>query len=128
GGPAALTFAALEQRLEFTRGVITYHFKDRGEIVDAVLQSALDEIDAATEGSVAGRLTSPDKVATAIRATIHGFLDHPEAARVLLAFWAQIPSDPRAAEVNARLYAAWRAQAARLIRRGQRDGAFAAAV
>ncbi len=124
GGLPALTFAALEERLSFTRGVITYHFRNRDEIVDAVLDSALEEIERARLISVAERLSSGEKVAAAIRATVRGFLDHPEASRVLLSFWARVPGDARATEVSARLTAQWRGQCARLLRRGQQDGAF----
>ena len=73
-GLSALTFSALEGELDFTRGVITYHFKNKGAIVDAVLQSALDEIDAATLAAVEAHGSPTERVAAAVRATIAGFI------------------------------------------------------
>src|ERR1700722_2409301 len=53
-GLEALTIGALEDRLAFTRGVITYHFANKDEIVRAVFASAIDEIDASVRREVEG--------------------------------------------------------------------------
>jgi AcrR family transcriptional regulator len=107
-GLEALTIGALEKRLGFTRGVITYHFRDKDEIVEAVLASALKEIDAATHAEVAAGATPVDKIRAVLRANVHGFLEHREAGVILLSFWGRLGSDPRARKANARLYDVYR--------------------
>ena len=123
-GLAALTFSSLEAELEFTRGVITYHFKNKDAIVDAVLASALDEIDGATLAAVQARGTPTEQLAAAVRATIAGFIENIEAGRILLAFWARINTDPAARERNARLYATYRGRVTVLLREGVDAGEF----
>ena len=121
-GVGALTFGTLERELAFTRGVITYHFANKDEIVDALLDDAIAETDAATMSSVVAEGSAPDKVVAAVAGMVRGFLSQREAARVLLSFWGRLPDDPRAAAKNAALYARWRAQSASLLRHGQATG------
>lgn len=122
GGLQALTIGALEQRLAFTRGAITHHFANKDEIVEAVLASALAEIDAATETSVMAGESFADKLEAVLRSKIEGFVRKPEATAVILAFWGGIQSDPRAAERNAVLFSRYRRQAATLIELGVEQG------
>ena len=125
-GLAALTIGRLERGLAFSRGVITHHFRDKAEIVDAVLDSALAEIDAATQANVRAAGAHADKLRAVIHAVVRGFLDHQEASRILVAFWGRIPADARATERNAALYRGYRGQCAGLIAEGQAAGAFTA--
>jgi AcrR family transcriptional regulator len=83
-GLDALTFGALEDRLSFTRGVITYHFASKDEIVRAVFASAIEEIDAAVKSEVQASAAIEDKVRSVLRANVRGFVDRAEAGRVLL--------------------------------------------
>ncbi|PKN57436.1 MAG: hypothetical protein CVU56_10570 [Deltaproteobacteria bacterium HGW-Deltaproteobacteria-14] len=121
-GVGALTFGTLEKELAFTRGVITYHFANKDEIVEALLDDAIAEIDAATLISVSAEATAADKLAAAVTGMVRGFLAQREAARVLLSFWGRLPDDPAAAAKNAALYARWREQSAILVRHGQATG------
>lgn len=122
GGLDALTIGALEKRLDFTRGVITYHFRDKDDIVEAVLGSAIEEIDAATAAEVRAGAGFEAKVEAVIRSKVRGFLDHPEAAYILLSFWSRILTDARARRANAKLYAGYRRQAAELLERARATG------
>ncbi len=124
GGLGALTFAALEAQLSFTRGVITYHFKNKAEIVDAVLESAIEEIDLANATSLMAAQNIEDKLRAVIAHTVDGFIAHLEAGRILLNFWSRIPRDDRAARINARLYQRYRTHSAALVRAGQTLGRF----
>jgi AcrR family transcriptional regulator len=124
GGLEALTFGALEKRLAFTRGVVTYHFRDKEEIVEAVLVSAIAEIDAAAVAGFQSSASMETRVRAVLQALVDGFLDHREAGAILLSLWTRIPSDPRAAALNARLYENWRRQSARLVQHGREDGTF----
>jgi AcrR family transcriptional regulator len=126
-GLTALTIGALEERLGYSRGVMTYHFRDKDEIVDAVLASALAEIDQATHAQVVAGATAIDKVGAVLRANLHGFLGHREAGLILLSFWGRLGSDPKARKANARLYAVYRERAATLLTGGIASGAFAKA-
>ena len=115
-GLEALTFAALEATVGFSRGVITYHFADKDEIVEEVLRSAVAEIDLATTDEVKGAASVEDKVLAVLRTKVHGFLRAPEASRVLVAFMGRFDSDPRGRTLTAELFATYRTQGAGLAR------------
>lgn len=118
GGLRLLTIANLEDNLAFSRGVITYHFRNKEEIVDAVLQSAVNEINEATLSHLGTEMPIEEKVKTVLGTTIQGFLDHIEAGYILLSFWSRINADKRVAALNANLYAQYREFAAMLVREG----------
>jgi AcrR family transcriptional regulator len=122
GGLEGLTVGALEARLGYTRGVITYHFRDKDEIVEAVLESAIAEIDAGTTAEVRARAGFDEKVEAVLRSKVRGFLDHPEASDILLSFWGRLRSDERARERNARLFARYREEGRVLLAEGRRRG------
>ena len=126
-GMDALTIAALEARLGVTRGVITYHFHDQDEIERAVLESVVAEIDASLRGALEEARSHEDALRTIVRANVRGFVDRPEAGRVLLSFWSRIGSDERIRALNAKLYATYRRGTRRLLEAAARDGAFAGA-
>jgi TetR/AcrR family transcriptional regulator, transcriptional repressor of bet genes len=122
GGHGALTINALERELGFTRGVINYHFDNKDEIVLALLDDAIAEIDQATALSVQAEAHAGDKLRAALRGMVRGFLAIEEAGRVLLSFWSRLKEDPRAAAKNAALYRRWREASSELVRRGQAAG------
>lgn len=124
-GLEALTFGALEERLAFTRGVVTYHFASKEEIVRAVFASAIDEIDAAVRGAVRAAGSIEEALAAVIRGNVRGFVEQVEAGRVLLSFWGRLTHDPEVRRLNAALYARYRGSAARLLRRAREEGAIA---
>jgi AcrR family transcriptional regulator len=123
-GLDALTVAALEERLGYSRGVITYHFRDKDEIVDAVLAGALAEIDAATQAAVDASGTPGEKVRAVLRANLRGFLDHRDAGLVLLSFWGRL-SDANVRKASARLHATYRERTASVLKAGIKKTAFA---
>ena len=121
GGLEALSFRTLEEKLGFTRGVITYHFEDKDEIVAALLASAVAEIDAATTARVESASSVQEKVRAVLQTKVRGFLEHPEAAEILIAFWARLGSGGPVQELMARLFAAYRAQSETLIKAARRE-------
>ena len=121
-GLEALTIGALEDRVSFTRGVITYHFANKDEIVQAVFASAIDEIDAAVRRAVEGGVAIEDKVRAVLRGNVRGFVDSEVAGRVLLSFWGRLSADPVVRKLNADLYAKYRRRAAKLLRSARADG------
>jgi len=126
-GLEGLTFAALEQRLDFTRGVTTYHFRDKDELVRAVLDSAIREIAAGTALAVRSHASPENKVRALFRAQTLGFIEKAEAGRILLSFWGRLGSEPGFRRRNASLYAAYRRQTERLLREGMKAGVFRSA-
>jgi AcrR family transcriptional regulator len=121
-GLEALTIGALEDRLSFTRGVITYHFANKDEIVQAVFASAIEEIDAAVRREVERGATLHDKVRAVLRGNVRGFVDSEVAGRVLLSFWGRLSADPKVRSINAALYAKYRRRATRLLRAARAEG------
>jgi TetR/AcrR family transcriptional regulator, fatty acid metabolism regulator protein len=121
GGIEALSFSTLEDQLEFTRGVITYHFAGKEEIVAAVLESAVAEIDGATSAELEASASLEERIRAVLRTKVHGFLGHPEAAEILLAFWAQLAREGPVRQLTAQLFATYRAQSARLVRAARRQ-------
>jgi TetR/AcrR family transcriptional regulator, cholesterol catabolism regulator len=121
-GLEALTFAALEKRLAFTRGVVTYHFKDKSEIVGAVLASAIDEIDASVKAAISSADDIGGKVAAILRANVRGFTEQKEAGRVLFSFWSRLAADDSARRLNAALHARYRAQTETLLEKARAAG------
>jgi AcrR family transcriptional regulator len=124
-GLEALTFGALEEQLAFTRGVITYHFASKDEIVRAVFASAIGEIDAAVQSEVEAGATIDEKVRAVLRANVRGFVDRAEAGRVILSFWGRLSADPEVRRLNAELYARYRARSTKLLKRARDAGEIA---
>ncbi len=113
-GLEALTFSALEARLSFTRGVITYHFDNKADIIGAVLKDVVAEIDAATYGP----MTPSDDLHTAVKAVmagmIGGFSSNRETSAVLISYWSQGPRD---GGLHSELFARYRRHSSRLVQR-----------
>lgn len=124
-GLHALTIGALEEALGYSRGVLTYHFRDKDEIVAAVLQSAVEEIDAGTSALVEASATPVDKVRAVLRANLRGFVENREAGLILLSFWGRLSSDAKARKANAALFARYRDRTAGLLQSAIDAGAFA---
>jgi len=120
-GLEALTFGALEEKLGFSRGVITYHFADKDELVLALLMSAIAEIDASTAMAVSRSSTLDEKVRAVIASKARDFLERKEATRVLLSFWGRAGSDARARAVHCELFARYRGQSASLARLARKE-------
>lgn len=124
-GLDALTFGALEDRLSFTRGVITYHFASKDEIVRAVFTSAIEEIDRAVKEAVLASASVEDRIRAVLRGNVRGFVDRAEAGKVLLSFWGRLSSDAAVRKLNAELYARYRGRCEKLLRKAIAAGAIA---
>lgn len=115
-GLEALTIARLEERLSFSRGVISYHFRDKEELTLALLHDAIDAIEARTRAAVAAAPTTEDRVAAVVRGMTTGFLESgSDAAWILLSYWGRLHSDHRVEAANAALFARFRSAAASLL-------------
>jgi TetR/AcrR family acrAB operon transcriptional repressor len=122
-GLEALTFGALEQRLVFTRGAITWHFRNKDEIVRAVLQEVIEEIDRSALPAIRAEATLVERARAVIREMTRG-CQRSDAGQVLVSFWGRQGTDADAAELNAALYRRYRAYSSQLVRIGQERGEF----
>jgi AcrR family transcriptional regulator len=122
GGLETLTISKLEEQLDFSRGVITYHFKNKDDIVTAVLESALEEIIEGASAQAQKGVNIADKIHAILYAMIHGFLERAEAGQILISFWSRIPKDKNVTKMNAKLYAGYRKQVARVLGKARKDG------
>ncbi len=125
-GLEALTFTELERHLGFTRGVITWHFRDKHEIILAVLDSAVDEIDEHTFVEANLGRTFAEKVRSILTTKVNGFLTRPDARQILVAFWAT--PVPGTSHVSDALFTRWRAQASTFLKSAQLNRVIAADV
>src|SRR5262249_5563885 len=104
--------------------VITYHFEGKDEIIDAVLDSAIEEIDRANKIEAEAAAGIEGKIRSAVVATVLGFVEHKEAGAILMSFWSRIPKDARVTKLNAALFQRYRRRAGKLIAEGQKQGVF----
>lgn len=122
-GLEALTFVALEQRLSFTRGTITWHFRNKDEIVRAVLQDAVEEIDRAAVAAIRAETSLAARARAVVREMTRGWLSS-DAGIVVVSFWGRLGTDADSAELNAALYRRYRGYSSALVRIGQERGEF----
>ena len=113
-GLGALTIGALEKRLTFSRGVITYHFENKEEIVRTLFENAITTIDAHAWGEVEAAEGLEETIRGSSRAIVRGFVDNPVASIILMNFWGSLRADAEAARLNADLYRKYRAAARRI--------------
>jgi AcrR family transcriptional regulator len=125
-GLEALTFATLETELGLSRGVITYHFANKDEVVAAVFESAIGEIDEGVRAGVEAVGSIEEKVRAVLAGNVRGFLARTDAVRVLLSFWGRLGVDREARALNASLYARYRARSAKLLAQARAEGRNAA--
>ena len=125
-GIEALTFSALEKRLAFTRGSITWHFRNKDEIVLAVLHDVISDIDRSALAAIRAQATLADRARAVVREMVRGYLGDNDAGLALVGFWSRMRTDPVAAKVNAALHARYRSYSSDLVRIGQERGAFRA--
>jgi hypothetical protein len=92
-----------------------------------VLASALDEIDRATRAEVATAHTVGERAAAVVRAVVRGFVTRVEAVRIMVSFWGRL-HEPRIRAANARLYARYRHQTAKLLGGRRADAALATVI
>jgi AcrR family transcriptional regulator len=138
-GLEGLTFAALELRLGYSRGVVTWHFRNKDEVVRAVLEvravldDAIEEIDRAAIAAIRAESTLAERARAVVREMVRGWLGATPApalvggaGAVLVAYWGRLREDPELARLNADLYARYRGYSAELVRIGQARGEFRA--
>ncbi|MEQ1505475.1 MAG: TetR/AcrR family transcriptional regulator [Myxococcota bacterium] len=123
-GLEALTFAALEQALGFSRGVVTWHFANKDEVVRAVFDDAVAEIDGAALAAIRAEASLADRARAVVREMVHGWLGGSHAGDVLVRYWSRLRSDDGIARANQGLFERYRRYSAELVAIGQARGEF----
>lgn len=123
-GLTGLTISSLEDALDFSRGVISYHFRNKDAIVRAVFESAIEEIDGGVLARVRAESTPSGALAMVVRANAEAFVTNREAGLILISFWSRLAAEPDLRERNAGLFAKYRERTQRVLAWGQEEGVF----
>jgi AcrR family transcriptional regulator len=107
-----------------SRGLVSYHFKDKAQLLSGVLASCQDTFAATVADAIAASPNPLDQVRSATRSAVLMARDHPAPYEVFLHFSASARSDPDLAEQVRGLYRGFRRAIADGIRRGQASGHF----
>jgi AcrR family transcriptional regulator len=110
-GPSALTLERAAEVAGVSKGAVLYHFKAKSALIAALVGSALDRFDAATEAVVLRKARSPGSYASAYaKVAFNPQSNTPEASAGLLAALTNdidllVPAVERHAAVQKRLEA-----------------------
>lgn len=107
-----------------SRGLVSYHFKDKAQLLSGVLASCQDTFAATVATAVAASPDPLEQVRLATRSAVLMVREHPAPYEVFMHFSASARSDPDLAEQVRGLYRGFRQAIADGIRRGQESGHF----
>lgn len=108
-----------------SRGLISYHFKDKNELLSGVLERSREIFSDAVSGAVAASQDPAEQMRLATRAAILQARDDPVAFEVFLNFSANGATDAVLHAQVQQLYQQFRDVTAQAIRRGQESGIYA---
>ena len=107
-----------------SRGLVSYHFKDKNELLSGVLERAREIFTETVREAIASASEPAEQMAFATRAAILQARDNPLPFEVFLHFSASARADAVLAEQVRDLYGHFRGVTAEGIRRGQACGVF----
>jgi AcrR family transcriptional regulator len=123
-GFAKASVDQIARRVGVSKGVITYHFPNKEEIVDAIIEKAVS----AGRAYIEPRITAETSAAGRLRAYIESHLEFMDAHRKLLIALLEIAMNARRADGSLVIGPAARAERVlgleELLRAGQRSGEF----
>jgi AcrR family transcriptional regulator len=123
-GFAKASVDQIARRVGVSKGVITYHFPNKEEIVDAIVEKAVS----AGRAYIAPRVIAETSAAGRLRAYIESHLEFMDARRRLLIALLEIAMNARRADGSLVMGPAARAERVvgleELLRAGQRSGEF----
>lgn len=111
-----------------SRGLISYHFKDKNELLSGVLERSREIFSDAVSAAVAASTDPMEQMRLATRAAILQARDDPVAFEVFLNFSANSATDPGLHAQVQDLYQHFRDVTAQAIRRGQETGLYSRAL
>lgn len=107
-----------------SRGLISYHFKDKNELLSGVLERSREIFSDAVAAAVAASTDPVEQMRLATRAAILQARDDPVAFEVFLNFSANGATDPGLHAQVQQLYQHFREVTAQAIGRGQESGRY----
>ena len=106
-----------------SRGLASYHFRDKSELLSAVLSRCREKFTTAVlEGSAEG--TSAEQMRRIIQLAVRQIREDPVVFQVFLHFTAAAPSVPELGDEIRSLWGTFRHVTAEGIRAGQREGSY----
>jgi AcrR family transcriptional regulator len=106
-----------------SRGLASYHFKDKADLLSAVLAQCREQFNAAVISATADGSPS-DYLRNIIRIAVRQIREAPGIFQVFLHFAAAAPSVPELGDEVRALWRDFRGVAAQGIRTGQKEGAY----
>jgi transcriptional repressor BetI len=99
-GFSEASVSRIAARAGVSAGIVHHYFEDKGELLEATLR----QLGANLSASVIRRLHAAKSAAHRLMAVVDGNLGPelftPEAVSAWLAFWAQVPTNPRLARIQ----------------------------
>ncbi|MCK6564827.1 MAG: TetR family transcriptional regulator C-terminal domain-containing protein [Dehalococcoidia bacterium] len=105
-----------------SRGLVSYHFRDKSELLSGVLARCQEAFDEAVGNGVAQGHDVLERLRIIIRLAVDRVKSDPVNYEVFLHFSASARSDPELGEQIRKLWAGYRAATASAIRYGQLKG------
>lgn len=107
-----------------SRGLVSYHFKDKADLLSGVLARCQEAFNKAIAQAAAASDDRVEQMRITIRAAIEYTRTDPAIYEVFLHFTANGRANPELGEQIRNLYAGFRKASAAAIRRGQAEGVF----
>lgn len=107
-----------------SRGLVSYHFKDKAELLSGVLARCQEASNASIARSVEVSSDPVEQLRSAVRTALQLTREDPAIYEIFLHFVASGRSDPYLAEQIRELYRGFRKVTAAAIRNGQATGDF----
>jgi len=119
------TLDLIAENVNVTKGVITYHFTNKDELIECVLERILQEQRQHREARVSACSSAWEKLQAFIQADIDFFTQFPQFQTALIELWGSITTrdEKKAFEISA--YQPPRRLLEEILRQGQADGEFA---
>jgi AcrR family transcriptional regulator len=114
----------ITREADVSRGLVSYHFKDKKELLSGVLTRCKEVFDAAVSDAIEGSRDPVERMRIVIRASLNQISTDPVNYEVFLHFTAGARAEPELGEQIRDLWAEYRTASARAIRVGQRRKAF----
>ena len=107
-----------------SRGLVSYHFKDKADLLSGVLSRCKEASREGIEEAIAATDDPVERYRLVIRTTLNLAREDPTIYEIFLHFMASGRSSPELGEQIRELYRGFRDMTARSIRHGQENGLF----
>ena len=107
-----------------SRGLVSYHFKDKADLLSGVLSRCKEASREGIEEAIAATDDPVERYRLVIRTTLNLAREDPTIYEIFLHFMASGRSNPELGEQIRELYRGFRDMTARSIRHGQENGLF----